>query len=63
MMTTTIKALMTHVAPGCSPAEQGKNKISVIGAGTVGTTIAFVLIAQVSFLIQINVRDYSTTLI
>lgn len=49
MMTTTVKALMTHVAPSCPPAEKCKDKISVIGAGTVGTTIAFVLLAQVSF--------------
>lgn len=49
MMTTTIKALMTHVAPSGPPSDHIKNKISVIGAGTVGTTIAFVLIAQVSF--------------
>lgn len=48
MMTTTVKALMTHVAPTCPPVEKCKDKISVIGAGSVGTTIAFVLLAQVS---------------
>lgn len=55
MMTTTVKALMTHVAPGFIPVEECKSKISVIGAGTVGATIAFVLISQVStFFINLN---------
>lgn len=47
MMTTTVKALLTHAAPPKGPVEKCSNKISIIGAGTVGTAIAFALLAKV----------------
>ncbi|KAF2896296.1 hypothetical protein ILUMI_09881 [Ignelater luminosus] len=46
MFTTTVKALMTHVSPTLDISAKCRNKITVIGAGTVGTAIAFCLLAQ-----------------
>lgn len=48
-MTTTVKALMTHVAPCGQSSRKCTNKVSVIGAGSVGTAIAFALLAQVIY--------------
>ncbi|GJQ68680.1 hypothetical protein Trydic_g17220 [Trypoxylus dichotomus] len=45
-MTTTVKALMTHVAPCGQSSKKCTNKVSVVGAGSVGTAIAFALLAQ-----------------
>lgn len=46
-MTTTVKALMTDVAPqpGTVPIHS-PTKLTVVGAGSVGTAIAFTLLAQ-----------------
>lgn len=47
MLTSTIDALMTNVSPAGDASERCRDKITVIGAGTVGTAIAFSLLAQV----------------
>lgn len=46
-MTTTARAVMTHVCPPGYGYDKCSDKITVIGAGTVGTSIAFALLAQV----------------
>lgn len=56
MMTTTVKALIAHAAPPSAPIQKTCNdKISVIGAGSVGTAIAFALLAKVSFKVVISI--------
>lgn len=48
MLTTTMKALMSHVAPVGYGTEPLTEKVTVVGAGSVGTTIAFALLSMVS---------------
>lgn len=63
MMTSTAKALMTHEAPPGNKIERCFNKISIIGAGSVGTAIAFALLAQVCFIFYSLLLLFTITLV
>ncbi|XP_018335394.1 L-lactate dehydrogenase-like [Agrilus planipennis] len=46
MLTTTVKALMTYVCPSAARRKNRRDKVTIIGAGSVGVALAYTLLTQ-----------------